>query len=203
MNIQFCLSINRDSNKLQYRDLTGPEKLLLFQNIKIKELLLQDKDAEQLHSVSSTFLNLYSKLGNTFLADQVERCEQKIQKWTQDFLQLFQTRDVTPYMHAFWCHIPQFLHLYGNISNQQGVEKCNEQMSKDYFRSTNHQTVDALRQLMLKKQRLQHLEAKGAQQIKGSYICSNCKTKGHSIKTCADQCSSVAACGVFRRGASL
>ena len=34
LNIQFCLSVNRDTNKLQYRDLTGPEKLQLFQNIK-------------------------------------------------------------------------------------------------------------------------------------------------------------------------
>ena len=31
LNIQFCLSANKDTNKLQYRDLTGPEKLLLFQ----------------------------------------------------------------------------------------------------------------------------------------------------------------------------
>ena len=172
LNIQFCLSVNRDTNKLQYRDLTGPEKLLLFQNIKIKDLLPQYKDAEQLQSVYDTFLNLYLELGNTFLADQVERYEQKIKKWTQDFLQLFQTRDVTPYMHAFWCHVPQFLHLYGNISNfnQQGLEKCNDIISKDYFRSTNHQNVDALRQLMLKKQRLQHLEAKGAQRVKGSYL---------------------------------
>ena len=95
LNIQFCLSVNRDSNKLQYSDLTGPQKLLLFQNIKIKDLLPQYKDAEQLQSVYDTFLNLYSELGNTFLADQVEQYEQKIKKWTQDFFQLFQTRDVT------------------------------------------------------------------------------------------------------------
>jgi len=106
-------------------------------------LLPQYKDAEQLQSVYDTFLTLYSELGNTFLADQVERYEQKIKKWTQDFLQLFQTRDVTPSMHAFWCHVPQLLHLYGSISNfnQQGLEKCNDHMSKAYFRSTIHQML--------------------------------------------------------------
>jgi len=39
LNIQFCLTVNRDTNKLQYRDLPGLEKLLLLQNIKIKDLL--------------------------------------------------------------------------------------------------------------------------------------------------------------------
>ena len=133
--IQFCLPVNRDSNKLQYIGLTGPQKLLLFQNIQMKDLLPPYKDAEQLQSVSDTFLNLYSELGNTFLADQVEWYEQNIKKWTQDFLQWFQTKDVTPYMLAFWCHGSQFLHLYGSTSNfnQQGLEKCNDQMPKRLF----------------------------------------------------------------------
>ena len=101
----------------------------------MKDLLPPYKDAEQLQSVSDTFLNLYSELGNTFLADQVEWYEQNIKKWTQDFLQLFQTKDVTPYMLAFWCHASQFLHLYRSTSNfnQQGLEKCNDQMPKRLF----------------------------------------------------------------------
>ena len=68
LNIQFCLFVNRDRSKLQVRDLTGPEKLLLFQIIKIKDLLPQCKDSEQLQSANDTFLNLC--LGNSLLVVQ-------------------------------------------------------------------------------------------------------------------------------------
>lgn len=85
-----------------------------------------------------------------------------------------------------------FLKLYGNIGNfnQQGLEKYNDIVSKDYFRSSNHRGVEALRQIMLKKNRIQHLEARGAERVKNSYLCSNCKMQGHSITRCIEKCSS-------------
>lgn len=39
MGITFNFRINKDSKKLEYRDLTGPEKLKVFQNINIPMLL--------------------------------------------------------------------------------------------------------------------------------------------------------------------
>ena len=73
--------------------------------------------------------------------------------WTNDFLFLYTASDVTPYMHAFRCHVPQFLRLYSNIGNfnQQGLEKLNDQMSKGYFRASNHRGIECLRLVMLKK----------------------------------------------------
>ncbi|XP_028513133.1 uncharacterized protein LOC114574525 [Exaiptasia diaphana] len=59
------------------------------------------------------------------------------------FLSIYQTKDVTPYMHALYAHVPQFLSLYNNLAyfTQQGMEKFNDTASKDYFRSTNHRAI--------------------------------------------------------------
>ena len=39
LGISFEWKIDKDTKKLEYRDLTGPEKLLLIQNINFKSLL--------------------------------------------------------------------------------------------------------------------------------------------------------------------
>ena len=71
-------------------------------------------------------------------------------------------------MHALVSHVPEFLKLYGNIEffTQQGMEKYNDITSKNYFRSTNHQGVSAIKQLFLKRKRAQHLEAAGCEREK-------------------------------------
>lgn len=112
--------------------------------------------------------------------------------WLTKFLILYQTKDVTPYMHALCSHVPEFLSLYGNIgcfTTQQGLEKYNDITSKNYFRSTNHRGVSAIKQLFLKKNRVQYLEAVGCARKKRNYTCSNCKCTGHTIKTCTAECA--------------
>ena len=70
------------------------------------------------------------------------------------FLDLYQAKDVTPYMHASYAHVPEFLKLYQNLAyyTQQGMEKYNDTVWKDYFRSSNHRGVSALKQLFMIKQ---------------------------------------------------
>ena len=108
----------------------------------------------------------------------------------EHFLKVYQAKDVTPYMHALCYHVPEFLSLYQNIAyyTQQGLEKYNNRASKDFFRSTNHKGVDALKQLFLKKNRIQFLEAAGYERVKNTYKCNNCSNKGHNIKTCTSSC---------------
>ena len=57
-----------------------------------------------------------------------------------------------PCMHALYSHVPKFLKLYKNVAffNQQGMEKYNDVASKNYFRSSNHRGISALKQLLLK-----------------------------------------------------
>ena len=97
--------------------------------------------------------------------------QRNIKSWFEHFLKVYQAKDVTPYMHALCYHVPEFLSLYQNIAyyTQQGLEKYNNRASKDFFRSTNHKGVDALKQLFLKKNRIQFLEAAGYERVKNTY----------------------------------
>jgi len=71
--------------------------------------------------------------------DAISSIEDKIKKWFQKFLDLYQAKDVTPYIHALHAHVPEFLKLYQNLAcyTQQGMEKYNDTVSKYYFRSSN------------------------------------------------------------------
>ena len=48
------------------------------------------------------------------------------------FRKQYQTKDVTPYIHALHAQVPEILKLYKNIAYyiQQGIEKYNDRASK-------------------------------------------------------------------------
>ena len=122
--------------------------------------------------------------------EDVAKFKIKVTNWMKLFIYIYQAKDVTPYMHALFFHVHEFLSLYGNIEyfSQQGLEKYNDVTSKNFFRSTNHRGISAIRQLFLKRKRVQCLEAAGCARIKRSYTCSNCHQDGHTIKTCTAKC---------------
>ena len=64
---------------------------------------------------------------------------------------VYQTKHITPYIHAMVAHLPKFMQLYGRIVpfTQQGVEKLNDIYTQYYFRSTNHRELESLEQLLL------------------------------------------------------
>ena len=76
--------------------------------------------------------------------------------------QIHQAKDVTPYIHAFSMHVGEFIQLYGNIAalNQQGLEKLNDVMTKQYQRSTNHHDQQAFEQILQKIDRIEQLQCK-------------------------------------------
>ena len=192
LGISFEWKINKDTKKLEYRDLTGPEKLLLMQNVNFKSLLPNLHVTDDLQLLWSSFMDIMGDLKLEYTTDEgITKLEDKIKKWFEKFLALYQAKDVTPYMHALYAHVPEFLKLYQNVAyyTQQGMEKYNDTVSKDYFRSSNHRGVSALKQLFFKKQRIQLLEAAGLDRVKESYNCGNCSGSGHTIKTCTAKCN--------------
>lgn len=191
IGISFNFRINKDSKKLEYRDLTGPEKLKLFQHINIPMLLPQCSQNKDIQVIWKKFMDIIGDLKLDFTSeDSILELQGDIKACFELFLNVYQAKDVTPYMHALHCHVPEFLSLYQNIAyyTQQGLEKYNDRASKDFFRSTNHKGVDALQQLFLKKNRIQFLEAAGYERVKNTYECRNCSKEGHNIKTCTSPC---------------
>ena len=66
--------------------------------------------------------------------------------------------------------------------SQQGLEKLNDVITKDYFRGTNHR--NCLTQILLKLNRLDELSDEGYVRSKEVYTCKSCKQQGHNIRTC-------------------
>ncbi len=73
--------------------------------------------------------------------------------------------------------------------NQQGLEKFNDVVTKNFFRSSCHRGDVALRQLVEKQNRLEHLQNNGDKRLKVfDMCCSNCQSKGHNRLTCSMAC---------------
>lgn len=133
--------VNKDTHCLDYRDLTGSEKLKVFQNIKISSLLPGLDSAEVIQAIWDDFIAVIKGLKMYYTSDEsIIQLKSRIDVWFQNFLKVYQTKDATPYVHAFLNHVPEFLKKYSNIEcfTQQGLEKYNDRTSKDYLRSTNH-----------------------------------------------------------------
>ena len=191
LNISFNWFICKESRKLKWRDLTGPEKLQLFRNIKIDKVLPTFEDAGKIELLWKNFLVIAELLSSSNQHEiNVEEFSMKTKSWLELFLTLYHTKHVTPYMHALVWHVPEFLSLYGTICpfTQQGLEKLNDKTTKDFFRSTNQRGIDALFQLVQKRNRMEHLEDMGFRRQAYSQSCSNCLQKNHNIKTCIVEC---------------
>ena len=94
---------------MSYRDLAGPEKVLVFQKISIKELLSRFTDSNKIGNLWKSFIDLFGELKLDYGTDnEIEAFRQNVKKWTEEFLFLYQASDVTPYMHAFRVHVPEF-----------------------------------------------------------------------------------------------
>ena len=164
---------------MEYRDLTGPEKLLVLKHINFHFLLSKFHDADKLQALWSNFRDIIGDLKLNYTTgptdSAISSLEDKMKIWFQKFVDLHQAKDVTMYMHSLYAHVPEFLKLYQNLAyyTQQGMEKYNNTVSKDFSRSSNDREVSALKQLFLKKHRIQLLEATGLERVKESYNCGH------------------------------
>ena len=128
----------------------------------------------------SSFYDLINKLANADSSDAVT-FDTSVKSWVRDFLTIYQTKDVTPYIHVFSMHVPQFLSLHGNITIfiQQGLEKLNDLTTKYFQRSSNHREMKSLKQI-LEKQSFRHIRGWWRDIRK----CRVCKGVDHNKHTC-------------------
>lgn len=116
---------SKETKQLQWRDLTGPEKIRLFKNINIPSLFPALPNAAIMQDIWMEFWRLFNTLGESDVnhTELKEDCK----KWVKLFLRVYQTTNVTPYIHSLVYHVPEFIEAYGNISKftQQGLEKLN------------------------------------------------------------------------------
>ena len=152
---------------LKWRDLTGPEQIRLFNNINIPSIFPNLPKKNEIQQLWTKFFLIISELNGKDCDPMKFDTETK--EWVTSFVSIYQTKDVTPYMHAFVMHVPEFLRLHnGNISvfSQQGLEKLNDVSTKYFQRSSNHRNEEALKQMLQKVNRIEILRDNGYERSK-------------------------------------
>ena len=188
--IPFNFYVCKESRALKWRDLTGPEKYKLFSKINIPELFPNLPNASTIQEIWNSFMKLNKVIHSQVISNvEIETFKQGAKVWLQLFLTVYQTKHVTPYMHAMIAHLPEFMQLYGSVVpfTQQGLEKLNDVYTQYYFRSTNHHELESLEQLLLKKNRLEAMEDEGYDRKKNRQKCSICSSYDHNKRKCSSQ----------------
>ena len=80
----------------------------------------------------------FSKPPGQISSADIEAFEAQAKQWVSNFIDVYQTKNVTPYIHAMFNHVGEFMRVHGSILafTQQGLEKMNDVMTKHYFRAT-------------------------------------------------------------------
>ena len=156
--VSFHFYSDKDSKQIKWHDLVGPEKIKLFLKLIIPELFPDFPQGDKIQKIWQDFMAIYNLLRST--NTEKEQIKESVTKWLKLFLEVYQTKHVTPYMHTLVYHVPEFIGLYGSLAlfSQQSLERLNDRLTKDYFRSTNHHE-DALKALLLKLNPLEELQS--------------------------------------------
>ena len=185
--ISFHVYTDKESKTLKWR-LDRPRKIKLLNKIQLNASFPNIPHVDKVQTIWVEFKEIYEILQSNDPAtdDQLINLKSRLNKWVLLFLSVFQAKHVTPYIHILVSHIPEFLSLYGPISSfsQQGLEKLNDDITKDYFWSTNHRDGKALKQLLFKLNRLEELSNDDYCRKKKEHQCHSCKMTGHNSRTC-------------------
>ena len=188
--IPFQFYICKESKAVKWRDLTGPEKHRLFTNLDWPAVFPSIPNIAIVQQIWSQFFNLVETLrADSVAEEEIKKFELDAKSWLQCFLSIYQTKNVTPYMHLMVSHLPEFLRIHGSISmfTQQGLEKLNDVYTQFFFRGSNHRATEALKQILLRKNRVEHLADIGCAREKRLTTCSICSLPGHNKRTCMNK----------------
>ena len=187
----FAFWIGKESKHLKWRSLTGPEKLVVFQKLNIAETFPEIPNAADVHALWKMLLDINTLLSirpEDITDEKISEFQSKSKEFVRSFTNIYPAKHVTPYMHCMMQHVGEFMTLSGAILpfTQQGLEKYNDTMTKDYFRSSSHKGQECLTQILQKQNRIEHLQHSGATRKKRFEItCSICHCKGHNKLSCS------------------
>jgi len=190
----FSFYIGKNSQKLKWRSLTGPEKLLLFTRLNLAEHFPDLSNIDAIQNLWREFYDinkLLSARSSEITNDHIKNFEARSRSFVDNFIQLYPSKHVTPYMHCMMNHVSEFLKVHGSILQftQHGIEKYNDILTKDFFRSSSHHQESSLLQILQKQNCLEYLQSMGATKKKQEMKCGNCRSAGHNRLTCKSQCT--------------
>ena len=145
-NFKFNRSIDKEFKKLQYRDLTGPEKNWLFQNIKNPRLFPTLNTKDDLQKLWKDFYSLVQQFGKSECDDVY-----KFEKYVKSKFTSLSNQRYHP-LYAFLHHAgTSFMFTWQYfIVHSARARKLNDITTKFYQRSSNHHDFEGL-DLVLQK----------------------------------------------------
>ena len=159
----FQFYIGEASKQMKCRSLTGPEKLKVFENIEIQQLLptVAETTTSRIQHLWHELIELNKLIclpASQLTTLTIQSYEQRARQWGRDFIDVYHSDKVTPYIHAMMNHVGEFMRIHGSIIpfTQQGLEKHNDIVTKIYFRASSHRGIQALRQVVEKRNRIEY-----------------------------------------------
>lgn len=120
-------------------------------NIRIKTILSDNQYSQLMkinHKNNNKNLNIIQSFNNSLQANQKRKLYYQVENYFP----------VTPYIHTFVFHVPEFLENFQdvNIFNIQGLEKLNDFTTQNFHLSTNRNlsNMNYLKQLINKQNRI-------------------------------------------------
>ena len=74
-----------------------------------------------IYGMNLSLLTLISKPTSELSSSSIADFERRARKWGEDFVNVYQGHNITPYIHAFMNHVGEFMAIHGSILpfNQQ------------------------------------------------------------------------------------
>lgn len=88
--IKFYWFINKESRRLQFHDLTSPEKIRLFENVNIPKLFPALSTKKQ--QIWKEFYSLIQQLEKSE-CDDIDNIENSVKSWVTKFITVYQSKD--------------------------------------------------------------------------------------------------------------
>lgn len=102
--INFRWYTSKETRELQWRDLTGPEKVRLFNSIDIHKYLPKLKNAAAVQDIWKEFWRLFNELEKP---DDVHELQEEIKNSNTEYY--------TIYPRLFAYHVPEFIEKFGSV----------------------------------------------------------------------------------------
>ncbi len=125
------------NTKLCMKSLNANKKLQILQNIRLDELFPNELWSSNIQKLWHQFCTSYEMIKKNELDS--ETLKQRNKEWLKLFLECYDPKNVTPYIHVYVFHLPEFVANHGdvNLFNCQGLEKTNHVNTKAYYQGTN------------------------------------------------------------------
>ena len=157
--------------KIKLRSLNGNERLKIFEKVfenkqRFEDLFVNiDLNFDLENYVWKSFYYLYLSIKSYDERElkineiEIQKLKYDLKEWLEFYTILAGKETITPYIHAFVFHVPEFLIKFKrlNLYNLQGLEKLNDFSTQFYHQCTNKHKSDNkfLNQMINKQNRIE------------------------------------------------